>query len=147
MQSNTYRSVLIIYFALIAGMLIFGLVILFAFGQETHEPYTLEMLGYIAITLSIVGPAAGQFLYTKQIAGLRDATPLFKLTEWRSAVIIRSATTEAPCLFAGVGYMLHGATLFLIIYVVMLAWMFYNWPGRIKVMRELSLTEDELNEN
>ena len=106
--------------------------------------YQMNLMAYIAIALSLSGPAAGAFIYTSQLQSVASEEAAKKLNAWKTATIIRAALTEGPCLFCVINIMLTGGNIFLILYALLLGWMLFNFPTPNKVMSELQITLQEL---
>ncbi len=102
--------------------------------------YTSDVMFFIVPLLAIVGIFAGNYLYENNIKGLASKNTLReKLSGFQSASIIKYALLEGPALLGIVDFMKDGNQYFLIISLILLAWLIAQRPTRDKVERDLKL--------
>ena len=135
------RTFSIIHLALVAGVAIFGLMIYMqTTEQELNLDYSGDVMFFVVPILAIAGIIAGNFLYAKHIKKLDSKTTLLeKLNGFQTASIIRYALLEGPALLGIVAFLNEGNQYFLIISLVLLAWLIAQRPTRDKVERDLKL--------
>ena len=144
-KPTTFQTMALIYISLIMGVVLFGVMTIFVLGKPAQPQNELNILGYTAIIMSIIIPAAGMYYYYKKISAIKDADLKTKLAQWKIGTIIRAAAIEAPCLFCLVNITLSGADIFLYLYVALLVLMIFNFPTKGKTISELQIAEEELN--
>ena len=124
-----FRSLRIIYFAVIAGQVIFGMVAVFI-NQEVQLNSALDqirdVLIYIVPLIAIGGILGSNLVFKSRLKLLKSRVSLIEKTaDYRAALIVRYALLEGPSFFALVIYFLTGDVLFLgvagLIIVVFLA--------------------------
>ncbi len=131
----------IIHLALVAGVFVFGLMVYMQTKeQELILSYSGDVIFFVVPFMAIAGIVVGNFLYAKNIKKLDSKTTLLeKLNGFQAASIIRYALLEGPALLGIVAFMNDGNQYFLIISLILLAWLIAQRPTRDKVERELKL--------
>lgn len=118
---KTYQ---IIFFALLAGPIMFGLVAFYLqnTGNMPSEPTLEASLLYAVPALAMAGAAGSIFIFKRILAGAKKK-PTFgtKIRAYGSANIVRMALLEGPTMFGIVAYLLTGNLLFIGIAVALLA--------------------------
>lgn len=147
MQNTVFRSMQIIYGALITGVLLFGMVAIFVLQTADLNTFSLDVMGMVAIVFGITGSALGQYLYNTKLQSVKNADTSTKLQTWKTVLITRTALIEGPCLFAVVNLLIGGGQLFVIVYALLLAWMASNFPTRMKVKSDLDISDEEIDSN
>lgn len=149
LPSNTgayVKTLRIIFAALIAGLLFFAIVAVFL--RQTgafNETFPYEILFLLIVALFAVSSVgAGLFIFNKSLAAIREKGNLNdKLLDYRSALIVKYATTEAPSFFAIIAYLLTGSFIILGIGLAIIAYFTSMWPTAEKIAAEMNLNPDE----
>lgn len=147
MTTKSYFSQLtILFFALVAGQLLFVGVAFFLNQQGSIEPLPeLEDIMKIIVPLAAVAAVGGStFLGRGLLAQIpKDSGLKKKLNQYRSAFIVKMAMHEGVSLLAIVTYMLTGQVLFLAVSGVIIALQMMMTPKPERTIEELGLTGEE----
>jgi hypothetical protein len=145
-----FRLMLIIYFALVAGQVMFGLVVAFLrlagdFSMELSEMKDIFLI--LSCVFAAGGYLGGRILFRKMMVSARDRASLAeKMANYRSAMIVRYALLEGATFFTIIACLITGDFLFLgfagflvLIFVTMP-------PTRNNAIRDLELSPAEERE-
>lgn len=112
-----FRSLLIVYYALIAGQVFFALVSFYLqkMGMMDAGIKELRDIFLIIIPLFVVGGFLGsRVMFKTRLNAIKSQDNLIsKMTAYRGALIIKYALLEGPSFFAIVVFLLTGDYLFL----------------------------------
>jgi hypothetical protein len=142
-----FRTMNIIFLALVSGQVMFGLIVFFL--NQTIDPgQGLEDLRKILLILVCVftagGYLGGRILFKKRMEAARDMDKLTdKLTEYRAAVIVRFALLEGSSFFAIVAFLLTGELAFLGVAAFIIAIFITLMPSKSNAIRDLELNNLE----
>ncbi|MBU2555344.1 MAG: hypothetical protein KKF98_12880 [Bacteroidetes bacterium] len=137
-----FKSVKIVHFALIAGIVFFALTSIFlhqngykTFGEDLDGPFLI-----IVPLLALAGIFTSNFLYKKRINEIDKQLPLsVKLVNYRAALIVKLALLEAPSFFTVIAYLLTGNYIYLgIVLILLIVFLLYT-PTKEKLINELEL--------
>jgi hypothetical protein len=122
-----FKSIRIIYFALLIGQLLFAGVSFFLNQGIMFQPNDLrDTLIYIVPIVIINAMLLSNFLYKRKITGIKKLEKLTqKMGEYRISLIARLAPLEGASLFSIVAYFLTVDMLFLAMSAVVVA--YYLW--------------------
>ena len=142
------RTTSIIHFALLAGVLMFGIVMYsITENQKLELSYKGDPMFFIVPIMAIAGIFVGNYLYGNNIKGLTSKNTLReKLAGFQTASIIKYALLEGPALLGLVAFMNEGNQYFLIISILLLGWLILQRPTRDKIERDLMLEGTLKNE-
>ncbi len=141
-----FKSVKIVHFALIAGIVFFALISTFlhqngykTFGEDLDGPFLI-----IVPLLALAGIFTSNFLYKKRINEIDKQLPLsVKLVNYRAALIVKLALLEAPSFFTVIAYLLTGNYIYLgIVLILLIVFLLYT-PTKEKLINELELPRAE----
>ncbi|MDY0102567.1 MAG: hypothetical protein RBS07_06475 [Lentimicrobium sp.] len=139
------KSLAIVFFALLAGQVIFALVSLglVSQGMIPAEPQ-LRNIGLIVIPfLVFFGFMGSRLIGSRMLMKARMALDTEdKFNQYRSAFILRLALLETPGFFAIVAFMLTGERIFLGFLSILLFYFVTLFPSESKIIAELG-PEDE----
>jgi len=142
-----FRALRIIYFAIIAGPTIFGLIAFFLIKSGNFEPEMNSLhkiFVYIVPAFAITGILGSTRIFKSQLSPLRQKKELTgKMEGYRSALIVRYALIEGPAFFAIVVYMLTGIPMYLGIAGLVLLSFLTLKPTAGKAAIDLELNPDE----
>lgn len=148
MTSKAYfRALTIVYFALIAGQVLFVFLSLFLIqtGQLGDGGNELRNIFLFIVPLFAFGGILGSNIMFKK--GLSEAKSkkglLDKLNFYRSALIVRYALLEGPSFFSIVVYLLTGDLLFLGIAAFIIVIFLIIKPSPEKAINDLELSHEE----
>jgi hypothetical protein len=143
------KKLQVIYKAQLLAQVLFAGIAIFVKSQgiiQTVPENASRVLQVVAVLFSFVSVWAGMSIYRKRVSAAKEAagTAENKMAAYTSASILKWATTEAPCLFCIIGYLLTGNWSFAGLAAVLLfIFAGYN-PQKSKAMAELGLSEDEV---
>ncbi len=134
----------IIFFALLAGQIIFIAVAFFTISNSTPQSQPDDMLNIIVPVVVGSGLFISSLIF-KQLLGKIKKDDSFekKLETYRSALIVRYALLEVPSLFSTVAYLLSGNIIFLAFSGVLILAFMLNMPTRNKAAQDLNLSTNE----
>ncbi len=142
------RLIRTLYFALIIGMVLFGMVMILL-GRQTEPPITEKKMiniffGALLLLATFIISLAER-VYRKRIAESRAGrVPLMeKMDAFRAALIVYLAACEGIGNFAFILYFLSGQKLFLAVAALVFLGMLMRFPGHSKVSTELQLSSEE----
>lgn len=144
-----FRSLKIIHAAMTGMQLFVALLLVFLIELGLQEPVGDEVMRIPLLVAGAVlcagGYLGGSVLFSARVKLLKANNELIKkMLLYRSVLIIRYSLVEMPSLFSVVGYMLTGELLFLLLTLVMSAYLFTLRPSRIHAIRDLSLSKAEI---
>ena len=127
-QSNpkqNFKINFIIYFALLAGIMMFALLAyFFPNGQEVGKNENLlSILTYVVPTFAVFEIFLSRFMYSKFILQIQNnATLLEKISKYRTAKIISWALLEGAALFSVVAFIItRSVFFFVVLFVIIIA--------------------------
>jgi hypothetical protein len=143
-----FRSIYIIYFAILLGQVMMAVV--FVFLQMTGEfegDKSFRNMFLLIVPLVVIGTLIGSHVLFKN--RLRIAVSQKSLSEimtvYRSALIIRYVLLEASLPFALVAYLLTGDPLFLAIAGIVIVYFLLEKPGVKKAITDLGSCSVNIN--
>lgn len=146
-RTQFFKEMNIIYFALVAGQIMFFLVAFFIIKDNTNVAFGDEQAKMFSYFLPIVVIAIiplGYVMYSKLCRGGKQRGSLEeKLTVYRSAVIIKLALIEAAGFLCLVFYILTASNQFLILFAIVIVAFLINKPSKHAMIRDLNLSTDE----
>ena len=142
-----FQMLRIMYYALIAGQMFFGLIALYlnmADPVDSGENELRDILIYLVPLFVIFGLIAGNFLYRSRLQVCRKKSDLIeKMSDYRSALILRYAFLEGPSLFSIIAYLLTGDFLFMGMAIFMIGLFITIPPTRSKAVFDLELSPED----
>lgn len=139
------KSLIIVFFALLAGQVFFALVSLGLVSQGIilEEPQ-VRNIGLVAVPLLVlVGFVGSRFLSSRMLMKARMTQKIEdKFNQYRSAFILRLALLETPGFFAIIAFMLTGERIFLGFLGILLFYFVTLFPSESRISAELSPEED-----
>ncbi len=101
MYKKKIRTLKIIAFSLIAGVIIFTIIVYT--GTSTHQPTTKDEMSYILAGVVVLAMLASFFLGRNQIAKIQDSESVTqRIEKYQTALILRLAPLEGAAFLAGV---------------------------------------------
>lgn len=135
--------------SLIHTSLFISLVVFAAFAYLKNGNFLADMnrndlLIYIVPVIAISGYFASQFLFRKQLQGIkREENLQTKLGKYKAASILKYALLEGPAFLALIGYYISGNALHLAIGAFLMAYLFVQRPTFEKLEKDIPLTVEE----
>lgn len=144
-QKLPFKQLVILHAALMMGPLSFVAIVFFIhsdpfiFGFDLSNP-----LPIVAIAFSSSALFLSRFLFTKMISSFdTQASASDRFEVYRRASIVSWALVEGSALFNCIVAMLTGSSLFLIISVFLIAYLFYLKPSKSKAVEILGTDESD----
>jgi hypothetical protein len=139
------KSISIIHLALLAGQVIFAIV---AYAQSVKVYFGIHYMDdvfmYIVPLAAIGGFMTGYTIFKKQLAAIRSKNTLGeKIIAYQTALIIRYALLEGPCLLAIVAYLLNNNLFYLVVAGLLILYFIFLRPTMEKVENDLDLNFNE----
>jgi MFS family permease len=146
-SKDYFRTLQIIYYALIAGQVIFGLVALFLnqmIGLDTGLNDLRNIFLFIVPIFIVCGYLASRILYKNSLKKAKSRASLIeKMSDYRAALVVRYALLEGPSFFAVVVYLITGDLSFLVMAGFIIAIFFTIKPTKDRAVRDLELSPYE----
>jgi hypothetical protein len=144
MQNSFLKTMRIIFFALLAGQIIFMAVAFFTVNNNPPQSQSDDLFNIIVPVAIGLGLFMSSLLFKQMLAKIKkDDSIEQKLEAYRSALIIRYALLEGPSIFSTVVYLLSGNIIFLAFSGVMILAFLINMPSRDKATQDLNLSSIE----
>lgn len=142
-----FKLMQIIYFALITGQIIFAIISFYLSNTENFDFSTKELdkIFIYIVLIFVVGGFSGSTLFFRyKLSRIKNKTSLIeKMTEYRSALIIRYALLETPSFFSLIAYLLTGNILFLGLSAIIILFFLTIKPTKNRTIFELKLNVNE----
>lgn len=143
-----FRALNILFFALLAGQVLFAVIALFINYTQPIASLDAELqqlLLIIAVVVAVVNIAVSTVIFNAKIKKIKNE-PIFetKLASYRSASIIRYALMEMPSLFAAVIFLLSGNFWFLGITAFIILILLFIRPTPEAMAKHLELNYEEI---
>jgi len=142
-----FTALQIIYIALIAGQVFFGLIALFlnkTVGPFSDNLQVRTVLIYIVPVFIIIGFLGGKYLFRKKMDEVKNKSSLFeKMNEYRAALILRYAFLEGPTFLSIIAYLLTSSWYFLVIAGFIILIFLTMRPTGDRAADDLELNENE----
>lgn len=142
-----FKTLQIIYFALIAGQVIFGLVTLYLhqiIGLDTGLQNLRSIFLYIVPIFIIGGYLGSRILFKSNLKTVISKSSLVeKMSDYRAALVLRYALLEGPSFFAMVVYLLTDDVLFLVMAGLIIVLFFTMKPTKEHAVTDLELNPAE----
>jgi hypothetical protein len=146
MQNNFLKPITLIYYALLAGQIMF-MAVAYLLNSNQISPTKHEMYDMFIIIVPIIigsGLFLSNFIFKMLIGKIEQKTSIEnKLMTYRSALIIKYALMEGPSLFAIVAFLISGNAIFLAFAAVMILAFILQRPNRDKIAQDLNLNGKE----
>jgi len=147
-QAKGYKTLLIIYFSLFAGQVVFVVIAAFIVKQKMFvaRPALENLLLPIVSVLALICIIIGNKLFRKRVQKLANIHVIAeRFSDYRSISLTRWAILEGPCLFAIICFLLTANNLFLILAAVILFVFWTTAPVKNKVAADLGITPADLD--
>lgn len=147
--SKSYLNTLrIIYFAMMASMILFGLVSFFLISTliivRNPDPDIALILRYVLFAVTPVSLSIGYFIFKQYLASTSQITSLkARLFRYQIAVLIRSACLEIPGMLGAACAFITGELSFLLFTAIMIMMFLMLMPGVGAIVQDLGLSQQE----
>lgn len=129
--------------ALVVGVLLFSAVTSLL-TNFTHIPSEIDLLGKIALALTIIGSFASRFMGKFLLNKINKAAPLTaQFAAYKNSLIIRLALLEGPAMFTIVLVMLTSNYEYYITTLLLVAQMIGLFPHKQRLISDMKLSKEE----
>jgi hypothetical protein len=148
--SSLYKQIKLLYFAILAGLLIF-MVVAWLFVQQNGpvsvlSPSIENSMQSFLVILILAGIPVSYIFHSKKTAHIDPELSLAeKLGHYRRSLFIKFATLESLSLISLLAYITSSNRSYILFYMILMIVFAMNYPGKSKVAQELNLNQDELN--
>jgi hypothetical protein len=146
-SKDYFRTLQIIYIALIAGQVLFGLMALFLhqmIGLDAGLNDLKSVFIYIVPIFIVGGYFASRILYKNSLKKAKSRASLIeKMSDYRAALVVRYALLEGPSFFAIVSYLITGYLPFLVMACFIIMIFFTMKPSKESAVSDLELNPYE----
>jgi hypothetical protein len=146
-QPNDLKAIRILYLALLAGQVIFALIVtvLVETGTLAGGNNLLTTILQVALIVMAAGAIpASFFLFRKRLSDINPEEELGKkLEEYRAALILRMALCEFPAMFAIIAYFITHDRSFLWMVIILIGNFLFIYPSNNKIIGSLQLNSSE----
>ena len=142
-----FRTLSIMHIALIIGLVFFSLIVIYLIisRQLTGDIGLAHIFLYIVSLFTLAGLFGSNLIYKNKIAKIKTNNDLMaKMTNYRSAMIIRWAFLEGPAFLSIVAIMLSSNLIFLSFTGLIIARMIYLRPTMKTAIFDLELDQKEI---
>lgn len=148
-SKDNFKSLQIIYYALIAGQFFFGLVTYILSTMENFNSGGKELRDifiYIVPVFAVGGFLGSIFIFKNRLQAAKNKADLFDImADYRSALIVRYALLEGPSFLSIAVYFLTGDIIFLVFSGLIILYFFAIKPTTEKAAIELNLNPSQNN--
>jgi hypothetical protein len=151
-QISSLKKLSVIHKAMLFGQILFAAITCYLLWSGTSQPIfdrsSERIFQVIAIVLGAAGFFGGTFLMKKKILEARDmsGTAREKFDLFKSTAILQWAMLEGPALFCIISFFLSGNYAFLGLAGVLIILFAILAPTRNKLLFQLNLSQDEVDE-
>lgn len=140
-----FKSIQIIFMALLAGMLMFAGVTTFVLVEETFYQVDFnDFFTILVLALGFVSIILSGFFYKLITSRIEESHSLpEKVNKYKTAKIVSLAIAEMPILFSIVSFMFTGNTFFQLVFFVLLAFFITKVPGKVKFIEDAKISREE----
>ncbi len=146
-SKNIFKTIQIIYTALLFGVLLFTIL---GYTLSGNPTFNLDSDITFMIAIPVVAVAAymlGNLVFSSLVNKThRNSTLATKLTRYQSAILVRVACLEAPAFIAIAATFITNNATFLLISVIMLVLMYLQFPSKEKFKAAFDLGMKEKSE-
>jgi hypothetical protein len=150
MIKKELKSIKIVHVGLMTGVFVFivfsvylnQLAGSFAFEEDSVETKLFMVISNVMAVFSI---SSGIFIFKKRIKDIGTLDLFEKLTKYREAMIIRTATIEGATFFFIVCFMLSGSNIFLLESIVGFLLITFLFPTNFRIAKEIEHDIRELD--
>jgi hypothetical protein len=149
MQNNYIKTLSTLHTALLVGQIFFAGIMLLLIYRGGITPAMVQNSQFFLIAsllATAIGFVAGHTLYTKKINAIKenDANVSVKLSQYRSANILRWAIFEGVAYLTIIFFFLTAEKYIIILCAVMMTVFFTTRPSMQKVCDETGLNESDI---
>jgi len=145
-SKNYFKGIQIVHFALIIGIVFFGIISIFlqsqGFGTIDQESNNILMI--TAMVFSVIGIILSKLLFKRKLLNCSNKPTLIeKLDSYRSALTLKFASIEAPSFLVIVIYLITGNMIVIAIAGLLLIIFLTYRPTKEKLITDLELSSEE----
>lgn len=141
-----FRALQIIYAALIAGQVLFGLIAVLVLknsGAFIAEVDILKIFSILVPVVVVAGIAGSHFVFRSRLLKLKALKEIKEIMpQYRAALVVRYAFLEGPSFLSILSYLMTGNSFFLIVAALIIVLFLMLKPSRERAVNELALNPD-----
>jgi len=144
--SNQFRTLNIIFYSLLFGMILFFIVVLFIHQSKDTVPNSeLDLVFTLVVPLfGLLMMFASRIIYNQLISKNSSNKNLQqKISIYRSSKIIAWALIESACSLSIVAAMLSPNYLYLVVFIFLLGYLYFLRPSQESFVKDLRLSSEE----
>jgi MFS family permease len=142
-----FRSLIIVFFGLIIGQVIFGLLSFFLVSTKRFSSEGTDLSSvfiYVVPIFVLAGFILSSLLFKNRLKAIdRKSSLMIKLDAYRAALILRYALLEGPSMFAIVVYLVTGGIIFILLAALIVLYFVTIRPNKENVIKDLDLNPNE----
>lgn len=143
---NQMRALKIIFYALLAGQVIFFLVAFIIKDVFSPNQEMTKVFDYMVPVFLFGGIFLSRYLYRMMISKSRDLPLPNKMMNYRTAVVISLAVLEAANMIAITAFMITGEYLYAAASVILFLLFMLSAPGEDKLRTDMEMSTEEISE-
>lgn len=140
------RVLRIIFYALLAGQVIFLLIAFFIKDEFPHNEEMNKVFDYMVPVFLFGAIFLSRYLYRMMISKSKNLPNENKIMNYRIAVIISLAVLEGANIIAITAFMLTGEYLYAAASVILFLLFMLSVPGEDKLKTDLEMSPEEISE-
>lgn len=150
-KGKGFKALSIMHKGLLLSVIMLGGVMLALISTNTvppPEPELDRILQVVALVTGVAGFLGGAMLFKKRLLAMRDAniTTEEKWKQYFGLCLLQWALLEGPALLCMTSFFLTGNYAFLILGGLLLLILAMQGPSKMKIILQLGITEDELDQ-
>ena len=146
---DNFKIIHIIYFAILAGLIVFAVMAYFIISQSVDQPNEnlLNIFMFLIPAFVIVMIFLSRFMYNKISQQVNGASSLFeKIGKYRTAKIVSWALLEGAGLFSIVAFIITHSDFFLIVLFVIVGAFILSKPSIEEFLNDFKIEGNEQDE-
>jgi len=146
---ENFKINFIIYFALLAGIMIFALLAYFISNRQEagQNENILSILTYVVPTFAVFEIFLSRFIYSKFIQQIQSNATLFeKIGKYRTAKIVSWALLEGAALFSVVAFIVTRSVFFYVVLLVIIVAFILSKPSLEEFINDFTIEGNERDE-
>lgn len=149
MSSNqTLKTMTIIHYTLMLGMVIFGIIV-YSLNEkwELILSITDDIFFLVVPIVAVFGVLVGSYIFKTWLNAIDKSTSLNdQLTRYQTALIVKDALIEGPCLLGIIAALLSGNLYYFIIVIALIIYFYSQRPTLNGIEKDLNLDSSQMAE-
>jgi hypothetical protein len=150
-KGKAFKALSIMHKGMLISVILLGAVMFWLVSSNMVAPPSPDldrMLQVAAIVLGVLGFFGGAALFKKRLQAIRDmnASAEEKWKNYFAVCLLQWALLEGPAIFCMISFFLTGNYAFIVLGGLLLLILAMQGPSKMKIMLQLGISEEELNE-